>query len=150
MPDAHITIEGLPELLRKIDNLQDMKRVANAMRAAALHVKGKISRYPPESAANRPKERGSWYERGYGTRWPGGGRKTSETLGRKWTISDKDGGLTQYIGNNVSYAKFVQGPDDQAKIHEIRGWKSTDVVAEEEAKTVVKFVKDEVEKILKE
>jgi len=154
MSDAHITIEGLPELLRRIDSVADMKRVSHAMRGAALHIKGKIAWYPPESEANMPRTIAgtnrtlSWYQRGYGTRYiGGGGRKTSETLGRKWTIATRDRGLTQIIGNNVSYGPFVQGKR-QAWFHKKRGWKTTDQVAKEETKHVVKFVKDEVEKIL--
>ena len=150
MANDRIVIEGLPELIKKIDNLQDMKRVNTAMRAAALHVKGKIAQYPPESEANRPKERGTWYERGYGTRWPGGGRKTSQTLGRKWTIASRDKGLTQIVGNNVTYGPYVQDEDMQAWFHKRRGWKTTQTVAEEEADTVVKFVKSEIDKIINE
>lgn len=148
MANNAIEIEGLDKALRKIKSLEDMSAVSSALQAAAVHVKGKIAQYPPASEANLPKERGTWYERGYGTRWPGGGRRTSETLGRKWTIGSRNRGLTWIVGNNVSYGPYVQDEDKQAAFHKRRGWKTTQTVAKEEAETVNKFVKKEIDRIL--
>ena len=149
MAKAAIRIEGLGRLQGKMRKLDDLQGVKNAMRAAALHVKGKIAKYPPASEANRPSETGRWYERGYGMRWPGGGKKTSEMLGRKWTIGQRDAGLTQVIGNNVSYGVYVQDDEHQARFHKRRGWKTIQMIAEEEADRVNEFIKDAVDKILK-
>jgi len=148
-----IKINGMDELLKKINTLEQMDGVKNAMRAAALHVKGKIAEYPPESEANRPGRIPSWYERGWGTKWnlAGGGTggiKTSETLGRRWTIGKRDNGLTQVIGNNASYGPQVQDERNQAPFHKRRGWKTIQDVAKDETDEVLKFIKDEVEKIL--
>jgi ABC-type Fe3+ transport system substrate-binding protein len=150
MPDV-IRIEGLDRLRRQIKRIEDLDGVANAMKAAAVHVKGKIAEYPPASEANDPAQR-KWYERGYGPKWrviSGAihGKKSSETLGRKWTTKAKDKGLTQVIGNNVSYGPFVQG-DKQAAFHKKRGWKTTEQIAEEEKDEVLKFVQAEIEKVL--
>ena len=149
-----IKIHGLKELQHKIDKLEDLTPVKAGLRAAALHVKGKIAVYPPESEANMPRTIAgtnrvlSWYERGYGTRYiGGGGRKTSETLGRKWTIKALNGGLTQIVGNNVSYSVFVQG-ERQAAFHKRRGWKTTDEIAAQESAAVTKFLKSHVDKAL--
>jgi len=146
-----ITIKGLDKLTKKIKNIEGLKPVIAALRAGATHIKGKIAKYPPATSANSPSQR-RWYERGYGPRWRRidgslGGRKTSETLGRKWTIGERDGGLTWIVGNNVTYGPFVQG-DKQAAFHRERGWKTTDQVAEEEADTVNKFVQEHIEKAL--
>ena len=155
MPDASIRIEGLDKALRKIRSLEDLHGIKAAMKAAAMHIKGKIAKYPPESEANMPRTDAAtgrvlpWYERGYGTRYPGGGgRKTSQTLGRKWAIGERDSGLTQIVGNNVSYGPFVQDKDRQAAFHKERGWKTVQDVASEESDTVVKFVKEEIDQIL--
>ena len=147
-----ITIKGLDKLTKKIKNIEGLKPVIAALRAGATHIKGKIAKYSPSSIANSPSER-RWYERGYGPRWRRvngslGGRKTSETLGRKWTIGERDGGLTQIVGNNVTYGPFVQDKKLQAAFHRERGWKTTDQVAEEEADTVNKFVQEHIEKAL--
>lgn len=147
-----IQIRGLKELQHKIDKLEDLTPVKAGLRAAALHVKGKIAVYPPESSANHPKTHGSWYERGFGTKYARmdgfvKGYRTSETLGRKWTLRSFDGGLRMVVGNNVSYGPYVQGPD-QAAFHKRRGWKTTDKVAEEESGRVTAFLKSHVDKAL--
>ena len=154
MAQSAIKIEGLDRLQGKLRNLEDLKGVKTAMRAAAVHVKGEIAKYPPASEANRPNEQGRWYERGYGPRWLGGGKKTSETLGRKWTVAERDQGLTQIVGNNVSYGPFVQDPDKQAAWHKKgykgrEGFKTTDQVASEENDTVNDFIKKEVDRVLR-
>ena len=145
-----VRIEGLEPLLRKLDGIENLQKIRPAMMAGALHVKGKIAKYPPHSIANSPSNpTGRWYERGYGTR-TATGRKypTSETLGRKWTVANRDKGLTKVIGNNVSYGPYVQSAEDQAKIHGERGWKTDQQVADEEADTVIDSIKREVDKIL--
>ena len=145
-----VEIEGLEPLLRKLDNLEDLKKIKPALKAGAVHVMGAIKPYPPATIANSPSNpTGRWYERGYGTRTATGrGYKTSETLGRKWTVASRDRGFTQVVGNNVSYGPFVQSAEEQAKIHGKRGWKTDQQVIDEESDTVLDFVKDEIDRIL--
>jgi hypothetical protein len=95
----------------------------------------------------------NWYQRGYGQKWAlkGGavhGRKTSETLGRRWTQGERDEGLTQIIGNNASYGPYVQG-EKQAGFHRQRGWKTTQDVAESEGPKVTRMVSDAIDKVLR-
>jgi len=160
-----IRINGLEKIASKVKDLQSMRAVKAGLKAAALHVKGKIAKYPPASEAN--KARGynqyygpgmralnSWYQRGYGTKWrvkSGAvhGKKTSETLGRKWTTDERDGGLTQIVGNNVSYGPFVQSREDQAHFHKARGWLTVEDVAEQEAGKVVEFLQKHIDKALR-
>ena len=155
MPEA-VTIKGLPELARKLDNLQDLKKLVPALKASASNLKGTVAQYPPKTAANLPAGPGSrWYARGSGPRYM---RKdgtiwkpkkaTSETLGRKWTTKDRDRGLTWIVGNNVSYGEYVQDRGKQARWHKRNKWKTIQDIAEQEADTVVKFIKAEVDKIL--
>lgn len=150
MAKAAIKIEGLGRLRGKLRKLDDLEGIKYAMVAGAKHVKAKVAEYPPESEANRPSETGRWYERGYGTRWPGGGKKTSEMLGRKWSPPQvRDGGLTVVIGNNVSYGVYVQDDDHQARFHKKNKWKTIQDVAAEEADRVNEYIKDAVDKILR-
>lgn len=99
-----------------------------------------------------PTERGRWYERGYGTRWYSRGklqgRRTSQTLGRRWTISERNQGFTQVVGNNASYGPFVHSHERQAWFHRRRGWKTDEQVIEEESDTIVEFVEAEIRKVL--
>jgi len=149
MAQGTVHIEGLDRVVRKLRSLEDLSAYKNALKAAAVHVKGKIAKYPPASEANRPNESGRWYERGYGMRWPGGGKKTSEMLGRKWKTQARDGGMVQVVGNNVSYGPFVQDRDSQAAFHKRRGWSTIQQVAQEESRTVVEMVAKEVDKKLR-
>jgi hypothetical protein len=144
---ATIQIRGLDRIQGKLKDLEAMRPVKAALKAAGLHIKGKVNVYPPASEANRPRK-GGWYERGYGPRWYGGGKKTSQTLGRKWTIGERDGGMTVIVGNNVSYGPFVQDRDVQAWFHKKRGWKTIQDVAEQEADFVAEFVGKEIDKVL--
>jgi hypothetical protein len=145
-----IRLEGMEEILSKLDNLEDLQKVRPAMMAGALHIKGKIAKYPAKTKANSPSNpTGRWYERGFGTRTKTGrAYPTSETLGKKWTVANRDKGFTKVIGNNVSYGPFVQSAEKQAKFHERRGWKTDEQVIDEEQDTVLDFVKDRVDRIL--
>jgi len=150
---SEVRVEGLDEIIRKIDSVAKLKRAVNGLRAGAVHIEGKMKQYPGSSIANSPSNpTGRWYERTYGPRWRRrdgsiGGRKTSEDLRSKWTIASEASGLRQVIGNNVSYGIHVQG-EKQAHFHAARGWKTTEQVAKEETDTVVNFVKSEIDKDL--
>jgi len=150
MPNS-ITIKGLDKLTRKLKSFEDMKKVIPALEAGANHIEGVVKEYPDSTEANTPGQ-ARWYERGYGPRWlrkdgSWGGSKTSEVLGKQWAVKSKNKGLTWIIGNPVSYGKYVHG-EEQASFHGPRGWKKIEDVAKEESDTILKFVKDRVDKIL--
>jgi len=164
MPSSSVTIKGLDKLQDKLTSVAALRGAKNALKAGALHIKGKVAVYPELTDANRPRSFKSffglkthraintWYQRGYGPKWARkdgsvGGRKTSETLGRRWTIASEASGLRQVIGNNASYGIDVQG-EKQAHFHAARGWKTTEQVAEQEEATVVAFVQAEVDKAI--
>ncbi len=117
-----------------------------------MYVKGKIAKYPPATIGNSPSNpRGQWYQRGWGVRYKGGGgRKTSENLGKKWTTKYNKAKFEAKVGNNASYAIFVQGPkgDGQARHMAGIGWKSIDTVAEKETKRVQEYVYEAVRRAL--
>lgn len=149
-----VRIEGLAELLKKLKAIGELDQIKPALKAAALHIKGVVNEYPPATEANSPSQ-ARWYERGYGPRWrladgSVGGRKTSKTLGRKWTVKSSQGGYTWTVGNNVSYGPFVQDPDHQAAFHRERGWLTTQDVADQETDTVLEFLKMAVDSILED
>jgi len=152
MPDF-VEIRGLDELSRKLDSFKELKQLIPALEASAEHIEGVVKEYAPDSEANMPAGPGSrWYQRGYGPRWmrkdgSWGGRKTSEVLRAQWSVRSKNRGLTWVIGNRVSYGKYVHG-DEQAWFHKQRGWKTIYDVVKEESDTILKFVKDRVDKIL--
>ena len=126
-----------------------------------------LAEYPPASIANmtgrqyafnrggRVFYRQSWYERGYGPKWIRKrdgvvkGRRTSETLSKRWTLEAEDDGLTQVVGNNDTYARFVHDPAKQAKFHAARGWQNTEQVWESEGETMVDFIAAQFDKAFK-
>lgn len=141
-------IKGLDRLKRKARDLQELDELRGEVRAAAVHVMGKIKPYPPATEANMPRtevtEDGGtrilpWYERGYGVRYiGGGGRPVSEQLGQRWTVRSLAGGLGAVISNNASYAVFVHSAEKQARFHGARGWKTDKQVLESERDFVAK------------
>ena len=151
MADSGVTmeIEGMDELIKKLDELGKMSKVHAGMQAAAIHLKGKVAIYPPETAANQPGH-GSWYQRGWGVKYAGGGGiQSSEDLGQKWTTKYDKVKFEAVIGNNASYAKYVQGPKGtQAKAMKRIGWKGIDVVSNEETKRVQEYVFDAVRRAI--
>jgi len=157
MPEgAFIEIEGLDKLIKKLDKIGKLDYVKAGIKAGAVYVKGKIAKYPPPTAINKPgNPSGRWYVRGFGWRFASGRvSPVSEDLGGGWTIKTEDRGFTAIVGNDTSYGIFVQGPKDGPKGqrqagHMARiGWKSVDTVAEEEKKRVQEYVFDAVRRAI--
>ncbi|MCZ2459158.1 MAG: hypothetical protein LC128_05990 [Chitinophagales bacterium] len=136
------------ELAKIAESLDIMPAFKSGMYAAGIYLKGVISEYPSSSSANQPKPYpGRWYERGYGTRYIKksggmGGKKTSETLGKRWTVKKSNAGMTVTVGNNTSYGKWVQGHNTQAQFHKVRNWKTTGDVADKEGEKVKTIIMD--------
>ena len=153
------TIKGDAELKRKLAKLTDPRAIVPTLEAAAVHVKGKIAKYPSSGNAHRPqpfkteksKRYFFWalsqgiievpYRRGQS---PG-----SEDHGQSWTIKGMKNGMRQVIGSDTRYGPLLQGPGQQASYHQATGWKDTDTVAKEEEDEVLQFLKRQVDKILR-
>ena len=153
MPDkASIEIKGLDKLRGKIDAVEPKLKIA--IKAATVHIKGVAATYPKATEANLPKVYVSgagwgnfWYERGWGQKWAVAssdgwhGRKSSEQLGQKWATGFRGNGLIGIVGNNASYAKYVQGFESERnqKMKKI-GWQGVEEIAESERDEVIAFV----------
>jgi hypothetical protein len=142
-----IDVSEIVDLARKL-GLE--KAVSAGVQAAALHVKSVIAIYPPATGSNvagpYPKR---WYVRGKGSFWSlvGGGahfRATSETLGRRWTIAKSKNGMGASVGNNASYARFVQDREKQAWFHTVHKWKTAQDVVESETPRVREIIEDSI------
>jgi len=173
-----IQITGLGDILERLERLERMDGVEAVLMAAGKHVKGVVDNYPPETEANKPTNpSGRWYERSWGERWwvKGGevsagyggkstqaqrrevlgkvrqglihGRKTSKMMGRQWTIRTL-GATSVVVGNNVSYAPFVQDEERQARFHKRRGWPTVQQVAKQETEWVRRFVENYLRKLI--
>ena len=145
-------IIGDKELQAKLRKLSDLSFLRPAIKAAGVHIHGKVSEYPPSTNANSPANR-RWYERGWGSKWRRsdgsiGGRQSSEDLGPSWT-SKVETNTRAVVGNDASYAKWVQGGDTQASAMKRIGWKTTDTVVKEESDEVLKEIQKAVDRELR-
>lgn len=156
MSDMDIRVEGLSELIKKLNSVSNKTYMRATMRAAVEHLKGKVKKYPPGSAANSPSSvPGShWYIRGTGgfyKRKRDGGissYKNSKNLQGKWTTQIDADGMRAQVGNNVSYAPYVQDEREQMPYHKARGWVTVQDVAKDEANVIAKLFVKNIEKAL--
>jgi len=115
---TYVRVEGLDEVVRKMERLANGKIVTDTLTAYALKVEEDVKPYPPESEANRPPE--PYYQRLVGTVTNNGIRRTSQQMRDKWYVkSDK---REVSLNNRATYSGFVQGLN-QARFHGQRGWK---------------------------
>jgi hypothetical protein len=147
-----ISLEGMAPLLAKIARVEQLRRVKAAMRAAALHIQGKIATYPgpghrPQPFKSDKQRRGFFYHLRHGdieVPYRRGSSPGSQKLGSRWTIAASNNGLTQTIGNNASYGPLVQGPQTQTAYHATTGWKTTDQVTRQEEATIVSYLEQAI------
>jgi hypothetical protein len=137
-----VKIEGLNELIAKMQRVKDGAYVTKALKVGGERVRDKTGKYPPAGDANNPSNK-RWYERNYGPKWrtvDGAvkGKKTSEMLGKKWYVNAYKYSVA--VGNKVSYAPYVHGDNSQAKNMGDKGWKKLGATAKEQAKEIVKDI----------
>ena len=157
MSDISVEVKGLDALIRKLNQATPKGYARATMRAAVELLKGKIAKYPPASEANSPGSApgSKWYERGRGghyIRKRDGGHSiyaTSKQLGRKWTTSVAGDGMSAKVGNNVSYAPYVQDKKEQTSYHAARGWVTVQDVAKDEADAIAKLFAKRIEEALR-
>lgn len=152
MSDVDIQIQGVEKLLSKLNNVTRRTYLKAAMQAAVEHLASKLKTYPPETAANVPSGTpgARWYKRGTGgfyNRKRDGGTsiyKTSKNLQSKWTTQVDADGMRAQVGNNVSYAPYVQDEREQMPWHKAHGWGTVQDVAKSEKDKIVKLFQDRI------
>ena len=126
-------------------------RIHAVVRAGAQNIKATISPYAKSTFANVEKPYpGRWYQRGYGQKWAlkGGGangRKTSESLGQRWTVKSNAARLSAIIGNNASYSRYVHDAQQQARFHSARGWVTDEEAIEKELPAIERMLKQQID-----
>ena len=154
MPDGgvEIKIEGLNELIKKLDDLGKLDKVKAGIKGAALDLRGILSKYParkhiPISAV------GGWASEKQ-RRWFFANLREGKikipysrtnALKNRWTTKFEDAGFTAIVGNNTPYGPFVMG-DKQTKMMQMIDWKTVDTIAKEETKRIQEYVFDAVRK----
>jgi hypothetical protein len=158
MSNVDVKIQGLDKLIKKLNNIAGKSYLKATMRAAVEILKAKVAKYPPSTEANLPHSVPGWhwYERGRGghyNRIRDGGHsayRTSKQLGRKWTTRVDADGMRAQVGNNVSYAPYVQDEREQMPWHKDRGWVTVQDVAKSEKDKIVKLFVANIKKAINE
>jgi len=159
-----ISIDGIGDVLKRLDNLQQLKRVKAAVRESAVFLRGKLAKYPRVSRrrnlalygntdrARRMRAGFFWHLKNGDIDVPyyRGKSRGSEKLGQSWTIEQPAGTLKAIVGTNVSYAPLVQDRDEQSTYHRQTGWVTAQGVVNlygaEVTRRIEQAIQDEVKK----
>ena len=149
---ASIRIEGMERIQKKLDSMANQAYMEGAMTAAVTIIHTDIAQYPDATEANNPANK-RWYERGYGSRYRRkdgsiGGKRTSQTLGRRWTKAVQNRGTRGVVGNNATYAPYVQDAERQAAAHTAHGWDTIQAVVGRQKGRVVQLLQAAIHKVL--
>lgn len=138
-----VEVQGLDDVLRKLDGLDAPEVFRRPMTQATAHLQRKLAQYPPQVSRRQPfkteKQRRYffWALREGIIQVP---YRRTGTLGRKWTTEVSPDGRQGRVGNNTPYAPLVQGTrEQQASYHAQGGWRRVDHVARTEQQRVVGY-----------
>ena len=163
MSKSVIEIPNLGAFIQKLNAIGKPEFLTKALEAGAVYLAGKVATYPPVRRLTRKSVYGQTFQSDkqrfafFGKLKRGeiqvpytrGSSPGSETLGKKWTIAATSQ-TEVVIGNNVSYAPFVQSQQYQSMYMRAVGWQTAEDVVARESETVIHKVEDEIAKRLKE
>lgn len=154
-----IKVLGIEETLQRLRSLTDMRAVNAMLLSAALYLKSKVAQYPPRKRLKRRAVYGQTFQSVRQRKWffaalsngdievpyrrglsPG-----SESLGRKWTVYSLSP-FTVVVGNNVSYARYVQDQEMQSRYMREVGWQTVQQVVEAEHERITEWLQQEFER----
>jgi hypothetical protein len=123
-----ITVEGVEELVSKLDTLAKFNRVRSVISQQGVLVQRYVRKYPPKLYSPNPFLRtDAKMRRGYFAKLKSGEisvpYKRTRKLANSWAVSSSLGGFTSTVENNmVDYNDLVQGWDNQVTRHKWSGW----------------------------
>ncbi len=146
-----IKVEESPELRIVIDKMVDLLPYKAALKAGAMFLKGKLSKYPKSNRLTRASVYGqsfisdkqrSWFFAALAAGdlvvpYVRGSDKKSETLSKGWAIAEENDGLRLRIGNDTTYGAWVMGPGTQSRYMAAVGWQTTDQIVTENQNQLV-------------
>ena len=107
-----IVVTGVPKLLRKLDAAMADQTIKRGLEGGMNILRDVLKKYPPPPA-------GSKYVR-------------TRRLGNSW--AQRTSGFAMkaegFVGNNTSYARYVQDEEKQAQVHQGR-WQTVQSVADD-------------------
>jgi len=146
------------DLIRKLTNLAQFRKVRAAIVVAGKHIRGKIAKYPGahhEPAMPPATSWGAKQRRGFFAKlrsgeievpYRRGASPGSEKLGSKWTTQSANAGMTAIVGNNTSYGRMVQDAEKQAVYHTAGNWPTIQDVTRDEGPTVVQYIREAIQR----
>lgn len=122
-----ITVEGVEELVSKLDTLAKFNRVRSVISQQGVLVQRYVRKYPPKLYSPNPLiKTNDKVRRAFFAKMKSGEisvpYKRTRKLANSWTVSSSMGGFTATVENNMSYADLVQGWDNQVTRHKWSGW----------------------------
>jgi hypothetical protein len=114
-----ITITGLEQLFRKLDNAVAIQTLTPPMQRGVLRLVAFMQVYPPQPASSKYVRTG--------------------TEGRRWItrVTGSGSGLVGRVGNNVPYAPWVQSSLFQTRGHAATGWHTDRQAVEQNAEVIL-------------
>lgn len=118
MADIEIDLDGIADLEHKLARVDILDLLREPMYRAVLRLQSAMAKYPPPPPRSKYRRTG--------------------TLGRRWThrVSEENGALIGFVGNNTMYGPYVQSDQFQAWMHKGR-WQTDKEVAERERPAII-------------
>jgi hypothetical protein len=125
----HIGITGVEAVIAKLGSARGPQMLRAPMEASLTELKSDISPYPQAPASSTYRRTG--------------------TLGRRWTTSVQmhSNGVEGKVGNNTTYAPFVQSARFQATVHRGR-WHTDSQVAQRRRVSIIARFNDAIRRAL--
>lgn len=154
-------LEGLDDLLNKVETLEQLQGVIGGLEAGAAHLRDVFAVYPPTKRLKRRDVYGKTFKTAKQRRWfffaLRGGlisvpyRRAfdprSERFGESWTITSENDGLRWIIGNDSTYAEKLKG-NQQSLYHKAVGWTTLQADIDKQAPYVLEQITAAVEAAL--
>jgi len=159
---AKFRIEGIDQLVKKVETLQQLTGLKGVLLAAGEALKGKLSVYPPQKSLTRREVYGEpfktekqrryfFYALGKGlisVPYSRGADRKSERFKASWAIKTKNDGLTVVVGNDTTYGPYLMGNKEQSTFMAAIGWPTVDEVMEQNAEEISQFAVYQLERIV--
>lgn len=132
------------DVRRLLARLESGEPAKAGLKAMGGYLRGKLRAYPPKRGAgpSRASVYGQPFVSEKQRRWFFAALKDgslslpyrrSSHLAKRWGQSEEDGGWTQVVGNDATYAPWVVGNESQSLYMKAMGWSTTADVVEREA-----------------
>jgi len=155
MADAEVRIEGLEEMLRKLDAATANDTIRTAMHGAVALIHDRVKVYPeppepgdwPGFVSDKQRRWFFWALRSGQIQVP---YRRSGLLGQSWRPYVEGAGMATkgIVDTNLRYAPYVQSRGEQARIHQGR-WGTIQTVVEQNGDEAARVFADEVEQAMK-